>query len=166
VYRRNMLSLILLAGGLLALTGCKGGVVSRPLASGKASTNTTTAKKAGPETGGGDAGVVTAAQLCDDYNSGEATADSRYKNKDIQVQGTVRSVRKDNKTGEPMLELRGTTDAKSGSRAVRCYFAAAEADAVSKLKKDYEVKVSGTCQGKQGSGENFDVLLKNCKLVK
>ena len=58
-------------------------------------------------------------QLCDDYKTGETTADTRYKNKDIQVQGAIRSVRKDNKTGEPMLELRGTTDSKSGSRSVR-----------------------------------------------
>ena len=159
--RRNTFPLFLLIAGLLALTGCQAGVSKKVVFATVGSGLTgNTAKKAGNES------AVAAVEMCDDYKSGEATADSRYKGKEIQVKGTIRGIRKDNKTGEPMVELKGTTDAKTGSRAVRCYFAVTEADAVSKVKKDDDVKVSGTCQGKMGTGDSFDVVLKNCKLVK
>ena len=159
--RRITLPLFVLIAGLLVQTGCQFGTTKKVVFGTVGSSLTgNPAKKTGNEP------AVAAVEVCDDYKSGEATADSRYKGKEIQVKGSIRGIRKDNKTGEPMVELKGTADSKAGSRAVRCYFAATEADAVSKLKKDDEVKVAGTCQGKQGSGDNFDVVLKNCKLVK
>ena len=157
-----MLPLICLIAGLSALTGCQVGTTKKVVFAtvGSSLLPADSAKKTGNES------AVAAVEMCNDYKSGEATADGRYKGKEIQVKGSIRGIRKDNKTGEPLVELKGTTETKTGSRAVRCYFAATEADAVSKLKKDDKVKVAGTCQGKQGSGDSFDVVLKNCKLVK
>ena len=61
------------------------------------------------------------------------------------------------------LDIKGAEGA--GGRSVRCDFAG-DQEQLAKLKHGDEVKVQGTCKGKQGTGESFTVLLDNCKLIK
>jgi hypothetical protein len=138
--------------GLLLLAGCKSGT----LPSGAGGTSGSTA-----------GGMLTAGKLCDDYKAGQATADSNYKGKDIQVKGQVLNVRPDPATKAKFVMLKGS-EGGSGTRGVRCYFVPEAAADVDKLKSGDEIKVQGTCQGRMSgtTGDSFDVELKNCKLVK
>ena len=133
----------------LFLCGCKGGTL--PVGTIK--------------TGGGPAGgMLDATKLCDEYKGGESTADGHYKGKEIQIKGTVRSVRDDKASGKKYLDIKGS-DGGGGSRSVRCDFAG-DQDQIAKMKNGDEVKVEGICKGKQGTGDTFTVHLENCKLVK
>jgi hypothetical protein len=108
------------------------------------------------QTVGGPGSMLDAAKVADDY---KADADGQYKGKDISIKGHVQSVRDDK--GKKYLTIKGS----HGGQAIRCDFAG-DQDELAKMKAGDEVKVHGTCKGKQGSGDTFTVMLENCKLVK
>jgi hypothetical protein len=145
VNNRKQLAWIIVAGSIL-LAGCKGGTL--PVGS---------IKTGGPSGGG----MLDAAKLCDDYKAGESTADGHYKGKEIEIKGTIRSVRDDKASGKKYLDIKGSEG--GGGRSVRCDFAG-DQDQIAKMKGGDEVKLQGTCKGKQGTGDNFTVHLENCKL--
>ena len=147
VSKHLKLSWLVVVSGLF-LAGCKGGTL--PVGTIK--------------TGTPAGGILEATKVCDDYKAGESTADGQYKGKDLQVKGHILNVRPDPATKAKFVVLKGTEG--SGSRNIRCYFTAEFHDKVEKLKSGDEVKVQGTCEGKMGgSGDSFDVQLKNCKLL-
>jgi hypothetical protein len=140
-------AVMLFVMGSLALAGCKGGTPGK--------------------NGGGAAGMVDAVKLCDEYKAGEAAADKNYNGKEVQVQGKVLSVRPDPNTKAKFVMMKGS-EGGTGTRGVRCYFTADQQADVEKLKGGDDIKVKGMCKGKMGgtTGDSFDVMLENCKLVK
>lgn len=109
--------------------------------------------------------VLEAVKVCDDYQAGEATADGTYKGKAVSLKGSIKNVRDDRVSGKKYLELKGS-EGGVGTRNVRCYFTDEFQEQIAKLKPGEEVKVQGTCKGKQGTADNFDVTVENCKLLK
>jgi hypothetical protein len=139
----------IVVGGALLLAGCKGGTLGTKIEG-----------TSGPGGGPTASATIDAAKLCDEYKAGESTADGHYKGKELHLKGSVRSVRDDKASGKKYLDVKGS---ESGS--VRCDFAG-DQDQLAKLRSGDEVKVTGTCKGKQGTGDHFTVHLDNCKLVK
>src|SRR5262245_11577287 len=151
MHHRKLAGIMVVIGSLL-IVGCKQG--SPP-------SSTFPGKPKDGSSSGPAAGMMEAAKLTDEYKAGEATADGHYKGKEIEIKGTVGSVRDDQKTGKKYLSIKGT----DSGRSVRCDFAG-DQDHLAKLKAGDDVKVQGTCKGKQGTGDHFTVLMDNCKLLK
>lgn len=146
--------LLLLVGGL-TLPGCIGRSASKTFAVVGAGTNAV-----------GSGTALEAVKLCDDYQASAATADDNYKGRTVSLKGSIKNMRDDRVTGKKYLELKGSDDGGVGTRNVRCYFTDEFQDQIAKLKAGDEVKVQGTCKGKQGTADNFDVAVDNCKLLK
>jgi hypothetical protein len=150
------LAWLLLLVGAMTTAGCIGRSVSKTFVTVGASTTAV----------GAGSAILDAVRLCDDYHAGEATADGNYKGRAVSLKGSIKNVRDDRVSGKKYLELKGSGEGGVGTRNVRCYFTDEFQDQIAKLKPGEEVKVQGTCKGKQGTADNFDVAVDNCKLVK
>lgn len=97
---------------------------------------------------------VSAQRLFSDYESNEVNADSKYKGKNLEVSGTIKSIGKDI-LDDPYITLKSGGDFEIFS--VQCFFD--DESELASLKKGQRVTVIGTCDGKFGN-----VTLKNCQL--
>jgi len=149
------LAWLLLLVGTLTTAGCIGRSASKTFA---------VVGAGGNAVGSGTA--IEAVKLCNDYQAGAEAADDAYKGKAVSLKGSIKNVRDDRVTGKKYLELKGSDGGAVGTRNVRCYFTDDFQDQIAKLKPGEEVKVQGTCMGKQGTADNFDVALDKCKLLK
>lgn len=147
----NRLAWLVVTGSILP-AGCKGGALA------------TKTGGTGADVSSSGSAMIDAVKLCDDYQAGESTADGHYQGKEVHIKGHVRSVRDDKASGKKYLEVKGS-EGGGGSRSVHCDFAG-DQEQLAKLKSGDEVKVQGTCKGKQGTGDSFSVQLDICKLVK
>jgi len=96
-----------------------------------------------------------AAELYKDYGRDRAAADEKYKNKTIEVSGTIDDLGRD-PGGEAYVAL-----ADEGmALGVQCFLRESEAGKFGKLSEGQSAAIIGTCVGKKG-----DVILRDCRLV-
>lgn len=96
---------------------------------------------------------VTAKELHDAYEANEVAADDEYKDKVIEVAGTVTGISKNPITDEMYLEL-GTSNQFMD---VHAYFSDKHGDELKSTSKGQDVKLKCKCKGK-----TMNVKLENC----
>lgn len=101
--------------------------------------------------------VVTARQLFLDYKDDEVVADAKFKNKILEINGTIKSVGKDIR-GLMYVMFEGDENSLGG---VTCYFNDKHKEQVAKLSKGDKTTARGKCDGKF---LNIYVL-RDCELV-
>ena len=104
----------------------------------------------------GKAVAVTAKELYDDYRKNSLTADSKYKNKVVEITGAVDRVDKD-RFGRAAVEFK--TD---GDSVVRCEFPRDAVAPLEKLKTGQQVSIRGRCTG---LGKKDEIKVEDCLLV-
>ncbi len=98
---------------------------------------------------------IDAEKLWEEYDNNEVLADSKYKNKQLQVTGIVARIQNDLFDGNPYIVLEGYSGATM--MGVQCDFDNSYEPRISKLKKGEEITVTGINKG------NFiNILLKDC----
>ena len=113
-------------------------------------------KKKEKELREGKAVTVTADQLYEEYDKNPLSADTKYKDKVLEVTGTVLRVDRDN-FGRLAIELDAT-----GDGLIRCEFARDAKDQLEKVKSKDRIVIRGRCTGTSGRDQ---VKLENCLLV-
>ena len=101
---------------------------------------------------------VSASQLFQDYKGNEVAADEKYKDKTLEIAGTVDSIGKDI-LDEIYVTLKGGGQFEFLS--VQCFFEDKYKSEAARLSKGQGITVRGRCEGKFGN-----VLVKKCKFVK
>ena len=96
--------------------------------------------------------AVSANQLSSAYNANEVSADDKYKDKVLEVTGTVDSIGKDF-TDTSYVTLQASGDILG----VQCMFDDQYKSQLSKLQKGQRIRLRGTCKGK-----TLNVLLADC----
>jgi gamma-glutamylcyclotransferase (GGCT)/AIG2-like uncharacterized protein YtfP len=84
---------------------------------------------------------VTAAQLCDDYDTNKLAADNKYKGKPIEIYGEVKEIDRDSITGRPYITL--DCGLLLNIDRVWCYFNKADEAELEQLEKGDWVYVWG-----------------------
>jgi len=97
---------------------------------------------------------ISAKQLYQDYSDNEIAADKKYKNKVLEVTGTVDAIAKDI-TDNIYVTLKG--DEYIGD--VQCYFGDDHADEAAQFSKGMTITVKGKCDGKM-----MNILLRGCSV--
>lgn len=107
--------------------------------------------------------IVDTEDLVDVYRMGnEVAADLRFKNKVVQVTGTVRAVRNTAATDESFFEVElGGKERSIILRGVYCYFSKRQEGALASVLRDQIVTVRGFCRGKWVNS----VKMEECVLV-
>lgn len=95
---------------------------------------------------------VTATKLAADYDANEVAADEQYKNKLVQVSGTIKDIGKDI-LDTPYVAL------YTGNliTSVQCMFDKADSSKLVNLAKNQKITLTGRVSGKLGN-----VLVKDC----
>lgn len=101
--------------------------------------------------------TITAQELFKEYESNEVSADTKYKEKVVQVSGTVSDIGKDI-LDNPYVVVGSFGDLGLG---VQCTFAESQNATISELKKGDAVSIKGTC-----NGSLMHVQLNSCVLIK
>jgi hypothetical protein len=96
-----------------------------------------------------------ATELFQAFEQDEATSNTKYIGKVIEVSGTIEEISTDEK-GSPVVLLAGGGD----FGGVLCTFEASEKDKVTALATGQNVKIKGSC-----SGMLMEVVLNRCSLV-
>jgi len=104
----------------------------------------------------GKAVTVTAKQLYDDYRTNLLSADSKYKNKVLEITAPVDRVDKD-RFGRAAVELKTDSDG-----VVRCDFPRDAIAQLEKLKTGQQVTIRGRCTGR---GKKDEIKMEDCLLV-
>ena len=99
--------------------------------------------------------VVNAGELVTAYRAGSMAADTKYRDKLLQISGSVERVARDMQN-RFYVQLKG---AQGEMKGVACFFAADAVDAASNLKSGQAVIIVGRCAG---MGEM--VMLRECRL--
>jgi hypothetical protein len=99
--------------------------------------------------------TVSASQLYSDYKANEVAADQRYKDKVLQVSGTVDNIGKD------IMDSIYVTLETGTFGSIQCFFADKHASEAAQLRKGQSITVKGRCDGKM-----MNVLLKGCVIVR
>ena len=102
---------------------------------------------------------VTANELASAYETDEETADARFGNKILKVEGLVNRI--ETKNTLDVYEIRLTGDEKSLSQSIRCMFDRGHADELNRLTKGQMVVVQGTFDG-----SIVQLRMRNCVLVR
>lgn len=104
-------------------------------------------------------GYLSGCFLMPSYTS---SADSRYKDKIIEVSGRVASVSTtgDSQQQFPTVVFEGETNSVM---SIRCLFRMTDAAEVSKIQPGSDLTIQGRCGGRQGDGKS--IRLDNCVLV-
>jgi hypothetical protein len=113
-------------------------------------------KKKDRELREGPAITVTADKLYEEYDANPLSADTKYKNKVLEVSGTVLRVDRD-AFGRVAVELDAT-----GDGMIRCEFPREAKDQLEKVQSKAKVVIRGRCTGAAGKDK---VKLENCVLV-
>ena len=95
---------------------------------------------------------VTARTLYAEYEANEIQADEKYKNKLLEVSGTIENIGKDI-LDDPYVSLK--TDNVIGS--VQCMLADSEQSKASQLQKGASIVLEG-----KNSGKMMNIILRNC----
>jgi hypothetical protein len=99
---------------------------------------------------------ISAIQLASEYEANEVSADIKYKNKFIEVSGTIENIGKDI-LDTPYITL---SDGKEYSiTSVQCMFEKSDQNQLASLSKDTKISVVGKVSGKLGN-----ILLNECKI--
>jgi tRNA_anti-like/zinc-ribbon domain len=100
---------------------------------------------------------LAAEELVSAYEENEVKADEQYKDKILQVKGTIDTIGKDI-MNSLYVSLKG--NAKDYSiTSVQCMFDAASSGTLASLKKGQTITIRGRCSGKM-----MNVLLKECSV--
>lgn len=99
--------------------------------------------------------AITAGDLFAAYNENEVAANSKYKDKKLQITGTISNI------GIDILDrVYITLDASETLYSVQCYFANSDEDAkVAELKKGDTITLIGVCEG-----ISLNVTVKQCEI--
>lgn len=100
---------------------------------------------------------ITASELLSEYKANQVAADDKYKNKTIEVSGTINTIGKDI-LDTPYVSLVGSLDVFT---SIQCMFEKSEQSQLVNLQKDTKVILRGKV-----SGYMMNVLLNNCSIVK
>jgi hypothetical protein len=100
---------------------------------------------------------ITASELLSEYKANQVAADDKYKNKIIEVSGTINSIGKD-VLDTPYVTIGGSSDIFTN---IQCMFAKGDQSQLINLQKDTKITLRGNV-----SGYMMNVLLTNCSLVK
>jgi len=84
---------------------------------------------------------VSASQLCTDYNANEVSADNKYKDKILEISGTVEEIRKDF-VDNIIIELKGCEFLSN----IDCYFSKDD-NSTAQLSKGQKITIVGKCTG-------------------
>lgn len=98
---------------------------------------------------------IDAEKLWEEYEDNEVLADSKYKNKQLQVTGIVVRIEND-LFGNPYIVLEGYPG--STVMGIKCEFDSSYESKISNLEKGEEVTVIGL-----NRGDMINILLKNCQ---
>lgn len=98
---------------------------------------------------------VTANDLMQAYVDNKVKADDLYKDKTIEVTGTVDNIGKDI-TDTPYVTLK----TKEMLYSIQVYFTAEDTKKLGDLKKGQSIKATGTCTGAMGNVTVKDAVLK------
>ncbi|MEN6462986.1 MAG: hypothetical protein ABFC94_16665 [Syntrophomonas sp.] len=98
---------------------------------------------------------ITSYQLCIEYRSNEALANTKYKDKVLIVSGPINKVGKDY-ANKLFLSMDGF-DAVSSTA---CFFDPAKVTELNRLRNGQTITIKGTCSGMAG-----DVALQDCQIV-
>ena len=98
---------------------------------------------------------VSADSLINDYNKDETSADKKYLNQVVEVNGKVAKVLLDPNTKQATVML-STNDPLAG---ITCSFYDNEAGQLKKIQKGEDISVKGVCTGKL-----MDVVLNKCSI--
>jgi hypothetical protein len=99
--------------------------------------------------------MLSAIQLCNEYDSNEVAADSKFKHKVVVVTGQVKDFGTTDE-GDPFIDIGGG----AGIDCVRCYFTKAEKASLARFSKGQRVAVKGTVIQKYAGA----VLVHACSL--
>jgi len=99
--------------------------------------------------------VVTASKMLADYEANGVAADALYKNKIVEVSGTIKDISKDI-LDTPYIAL------ESGDMifSVQCMFDKSDQSELASLSKNTKITLRGKVSGKLGN-----VLVKDCSIV-
>lgn len=129
------------------------GTVSSSKSSNEASTGNT--QETVPET----AITVTASKLTSDYKDNEVSADAKYKDKLLEISGTVDTIGKD-VLDTPYIAFRTDNEYEIVNR-VQCMFGKDDIATLSNVTKGQKITLRGTGAGKLGN-----IVVNGCKIVK
>lgn len=101
---------------------------------------------------------VTSAQIVSDYKENGVAADAKYKDKLIEVSGTVKTIDKDI-TDTPYISLESYEYAIVDH--VQCMFDRNKATELASVKKGQKIVLQGSVQGKLGN-----IIVNKCQIVK
>ncbi|MDD5639680.1 MAG: hypothetical protein PHR47_02640 [Candidatus Pacebacteria bacterium] len=99
---------------------------------------------------------VTAFDLASEYKANQVAADEKYKNKTIEVSGTIYNIGKDI-LDTPYIALSGADITTN----VQCMFEKSDQGQLANLSKDTKIVLRGKVSGQVV----FNVLLNNCSIV-
>ncbi len=99
---------------------------------------------------------VTALQLYSEYEANEVAADSKYKNKLIEVSGTISNIGKD-VLDNPYVTLQGDS---TTFFSVQCMFKKSQQEQLTSLSKDTEISLKGRVSGKM-----MNIIINDCSIV-
>lgn len=97
---------------------------------------------------------VTASQLYSDYEANEVAADAKYKNKKIEVSGTISNIGKDI-LDTPYVAL--VVSPNNPVFSVQCMFDKSAQSQLATLTKDSKITLVGTVSGKMAN-----IIVKDC----
>lgn len=101
---------------------------------------------------------VTASQLYDDYEANEVAADAKYKDKKVEISGTISGIGKD-LMDTPYVAL--VVAPNNPVFSVQCMFRKGDEVQLTALTKGSDLVLKGKVSGKLGN-----VLVNDCSLVK
>ncbi|HOS88348.1 MAG TPA: hypothetical protein PLG37_02645 [Candidatus Pacearchaeota archaeon] len=99
---------------------------------------------------------VAAVDLAAEYKANQVAADDKYKNKTIEVSGTIYNIGKDI-LDAPYVVLSGTDMVTN----IQCMFDKSDQSQLTSLAKDTKIVLRGKVSGQVV----FNVLLNNCSIV-
>lgn len=100
---------------------------------------------------------VTAAQLYSDYEANEVAADSKYKNKKVEVSGTISNIGKDI-LDTPYVAL--VVSPNNPIFSVQCMFDKSAQSQLANLTKDSKITLTGIVSGKMAN-----IIVKDCSIL-
>lgn len=100
---------------------------------------------------------VTASQLYSDYEANEVAADAKYKDKKVEITGTISSIGKD-LMDTPYVVL--VVSPNNPVFSVQCMFDKSEQSKLASLSKDSKIVLSGKVSSKLGN-----VIVRDCSIV-
>ncbi|MFZ9586155.1 MAG: OB-fold protein [Crocinitomicaceae bacterium] len=106
--------------------------------------------------------IVSSVQLYEDYEANQVAADEKYKDKVVQVSGTIIDISKNPiDEDEIIVKLNGLIDNEYEIMGVSFYFDKSHASEVASLSKGADLTIKGLCKGSV-----IGVSVEGCSLVK